>query len=877
MPEQKNIEKIFELNENFPSLIIDERADIIGVSETFQNKFPNENNLYNIFDKNTALLVKNSFIDVKAFNKIQRRTVKIDLDNNINEIKILISPFGAGKETYYYVLLFWQNKDENLISYPTTDDKSILRKYTTILNRLDDSLPQTLIEKKNFQYELDIEKEPIFIKEKGKFLFVNNSFTELVRLTEEEIKEKKDEEIFENSLAKKLALAEDVCYLIKNIIVIESTDYSPDDLQQKNRIVKIPILDFDKDVIATINFGSIETKKNEEKIISEISDSQESKKNEITNDEENKTSLKTNVAQIDYNPNTFRILKVNEKAVNLYGYSEKELLNMDITDLCSSDDMQKLLIPQDEAKQPIDFKHIKKDGSIIEVEVTTVISEQNNAKVNSSFIELKQKLSEPEVKPIKETEDKIEEEIEEESVEEKENTPEPLEQEKLKIKKEVKQAEETSPFLSSLFHELLTPVNVILGFVQEIIDSIDKPTEEQEESAKIIKDNQQLLLQTMNTAVQYSQLVENKLPVRNEEFILNNYLLDLKDSVSRISEKENVDINFEKLDEEITLKNDRQKLLAAVSYFLKFAIKITASEKINCSIIADDDYISFAISDSEKSVSQKLLSELTEIYNLENPFDKKNYGISPITIRLAKKLNEITLAKVEEKKIGDKETIAISFPLAIKSENGENPKDEIEVEQQTVKTPFEKDEIANKEEVKEIVEEETETEEKIEEEITAPIVDEGIVKDIEQEEEISNEEIVTEEVIIEKIVEEDKISQLSCLLIEDSVDSQLLFQTQMKDFKLLKIVSSLTEALPLIKKYKFDLIYVDINLKGQYNGLDSLRIIRQFNNYDKTPIIAITAYPFEGDKEKFLKAGFTDYFKKPLLRENLISSINSLF
>ena len=95
----------------------------------------------------------------------------------------------------------------------------------------------------------------------------------------------------------------------------------------------------------------------------------------------------------------------------------------------------------------------------------------------------------------------------------------------------------------------------------------------------------------------------------------------------------------------------------------------------------------------------------------------------------------------------------------------------------------------------------------------------------------------------------------------------------MKDFKLLKICSNLTEALPLLSKYNFDLVIVDINLNDTYNGFDALKIIRQFKNYSAIPIIAVTAYSFEGDKEKFLNFGFTDYFVKPLFRNQLVKSL----
>ncbi len=149
-------------------------------------------------------------------------------------------------------------------------------------------------------------------------------------------------------------------------------------------------------------------------------------------------------------------------------------------------------------------------------------------------------------------------------------------------------------------------------------------------------------------------------------------------------------------------------------------------------------------------------------------------------------------------------------------------------------------------------------------------VDEKIVEDIQDEEEIVTEEIAT---VHEFNGKASYISGISCLFIDDNLDTQLLFKSQMKDFKLLKVCSNLTQALPLLSKYNFDLVIVDVNLNDTYNGLDALKIIRQFSNYASTPIIAVTAYSFDGDREKFINFGFTDYFVKPLLREHLLKSL----
>jgi CheY-like chemotaxis protein len=99
----------------------------------------------------------------------------------------------------------------------------------------------------------------------------------------------------------------------------------------------------------------------------------------------------------------------------------------------------------------------------------------------------------------------------------------------------------------------------------------------------------------------------------------------------------------------------------------------------------------------------------------------------------------------------------------------------------------------------------------------------------------------------------------------------------MKEMKDIQFASNFEHAMPLLTRYRFDLIVVDINLPGDYNGLDILRIIRRMPEYEGIPVIAVTAYMLPGDKEKFIAAGFSDFVPKPILRMKMIDSIEKIF
>ena len=71
----------------------------------------------------------------------------------------------------------------------------------------------------------------------------------------------------------------------------------------------------------------------------------------------------------------------------------------------------------------------------------------------------------------------------------------------------------------------------------------------------------------------------------------------------------------------------------------------------------------------------------------------------------------------------------------------------------------------------------------------------------------------------------------------------------------------------------YDIVILDIGLRGGLNGVDALKEIRKLPEYDKIPIIAFTAFAMAGDREKFLSEGFDDYIAKPIVKEDLFDIV----
>lgn len=81
-----------------------------------------------------------------------------------------------------------------------------------------------------------------------------------------------------------------------------------------------------------------------------------------------------------------------------------------------------------------------------------------------------------------------------------------------------------------------------------------------------------------------------------------------------------------------------------------------------------------------------------------------------------------------------------------------------------------------------------------------------------------------------------------------------------------------SQAINLFEKYHPDLILMDIKMP-KINGLEAIRTIRR-KSPSFPPIIAVSAYAYEGDKKELLASGCNDFLTKPLNKDILLATIN---
>lgn len=116
---------------------------------------------------------------------------------------------------------------------------------------------------------------------------------------------------------------------------------------------------------------------------------------------------------------------------------------------------------------------------------------------------------------------------------------------------------------------------------------------------------------------------------------------------------------------------------------------------------------------------------------------------------------------------------------------------------------------------------------------------------------------------------------LRILVAEDDMINQIVIKRMLLEAgHIVEVANNGEEVLELVASRTFDTILMDIQMP-KMDGVEAARIIKRNEKSTGryTPIIALTAYALEGDKEKYISLGMDGYISKPIRINDLLDAI----
>lgn len=115
-------------------------------------------------------------------------------------------------------------------------------------------------------------------------------------------------------------------------------------------------------------------------------------------------------------------------------------------------------------------------------------------------------------------------------------------------------------------------------------------------------------------------------------------------------------------------------------------------------------------------------------------------------------------------------------------------------------------------------------------------------------------------------------SRPKLLLVEDDpTNRDMMWRFLKREFDV-DFVGEGPKAIAMAAETPYRVVVMDIILGPGMNGLETTREIRKLPGYESTPVIAVTAYHMEGNREAALDAGCSEYLAKPFTKSEFLAA-----
>ncbi|MFA8436959.1 MAG: PAS domain S-box protein [Marinifilaceae bacterium] len=232
-----------------------------------------------------------------------------------------------------------------------------------------------------------------------------------------------------------------------------------------------------------------------------------------------------------------------------------------------------------------------------------------------------------------------------------------------------------SVFLANMSHELRTPLNAIIGFSNLCDEAL--PKDKILEFVQLINKSGHQLLSIIEDVLNFSCLERGQSDLKNEKFLLENFLLDFYNLAKDKRENENkedIEIHL-KPDSgyvQVVVETDAQKLQQVLMNLFKNALKFTDIGHVEIGYVVKGDRLNLFVKDTGVGISKEKQDVIFESFRQGDNSTTRRFGGAGLGLSLSKRVIELMGGEIwVESEIGLGAKFWISLPCIIAAQQND--------------------------------------------------------------------------------------------------------------------------------------------------------------------------------------------------------------